>query len=174
MNAAGLLRTLRSTPGTDRAAGRRRLINGSCCLIASASVIAAGAVPATAAKLGPHRARAATPASACPRWLISGSWTVKQSDTTVPYRMVLHQHGTVISGTATFGSESGPISGSLVGSGLDVLVRFPNNPGGPIKGRYTATVKSGYMSGRTVQVGVPTNHARWSAKGPSHPHSCHA
>lgn len=173
MNAAGFPRVPRSTPGADRGVGRH-LLSGLCCVVATTFAIAPGAVAATAAPLGAHRADAATTTSACPKWTIGGSWDVKQSNTTVPFSLVFHQNGTVISGTATFGSESGPISGTLVGSSLNVVVSFPNNPGGPIKGRYTATVASRYMSGKTHQIGVPSNHARWSAKGPSHRHSCHA
>jgi hypothetical protein len=168
MNVARFSRASRPTPVTDLAAGLHRVIRGLGVLIATACMIAAGASPAAAAtQRGAAGARAAAPAAACTTWSIDGSWSAKQSNTAIPLGMVFSQRGTAISGSVTFGSETGTIQGTLVGSALNVVISFPTNPGGPIKGRYTATVGSGSMTGKTFQIGNPSNHARWSAKGPS-------
>jgi len=167
MNARRFSRASRSTPGTDLAAGLHRVTRGLGVLIATGCMIFAGASSASAAaQRGAAGARTAAPAAACTTWSIDGSWTAKQSNTAVPLGMVFGQHGTAISGSVTFGSETGTIQGTLVGSSLNVVMSFPTNPGGPVKGRYTATVASGSLSGKTFQIGNPSNHARWSAKGP--------
>ena len=109
------------------------------------------------------------PSGACAQLTVTGTWNVAQSNIPgVPFTFQLQQTGTAVSGTATYDTGSGPVTGTVSGTEqnnqFDVIITWSATSAG----HYTATVAPGQMTnGNTYDVDQPSSTATWSATGPT-------
>jgi hypothetical protein len=79
---------------------------------------------------------------ACTQWDVNGHWTLRQSyggDVEVDFTQV----GTALSGTATSGSMTGQVQGTLVGAHASFSIGWSTGN----TGRYDGTVTAGSLNG---------------------------
>lgn len=159
--------TFRACNGADQFEGQGS-VGLNCAEQQRAITVTAAATPT------PTRTPTPTPtATACTQFDVSGTWQTSQGNGYNP-SFAFQQSGTRISGTATvssaeaargnYASNSGSISGTLVGNQLDVTVTWSTR-NGPISGRYTAAVAQ-TSAGQGRLNGGNAGGNSWNGSGP--------
>ena len=112
----------------------------------------------------------AAPSSAggtCGLYNVTGTWSGQQNS--VPgLDFVLQQNGAAVTGSASYPSLAGTVTGTVSGSTLDMIVTWNQGDADndSLQGEYVATISPGLLSNGTGQdVDNSSSTATWSATG---------